>query len=72
MHHHGDFDRGEDVINTGAGDHPDHLSNTVNKVKLPEIAYGVSHSTEMPDGVQKQLNKTMNNYNSDPYALRLN
>ena len=24
-----------------------------NKVKLPEIGYGVSHSTEVPDGFQK-------------------
>lgn len=49
-----------------------------NKVKLPEIGYGVSHSTEMPEGFQKLNNATavnnhpiMNNFNSDPYALRI-
>lgn len=43
------------------------------KVRLPEIAYGVSQSTVISnaDGQQK-MSKTMNNYNSDPYALRLN
>ena len=56
-----------------------------NKVKLPEIGYGVSHSTEVPDGFQKLNNggsggvvgvasnhhPNMNNFNSDPYALRI-
>ena len=41
-----------------------------NKVKLPEIGYGVSHSTEMPEGFAK-INSHINNFNSDPYALRI-
>lgn len=41
-----------------------------NQVKLPEIGYGVSHSTEVPDGFQK-LNGGINNFYSDPYALRI-
>ena len=36
-------------------------------MKLPEIAYGVSQSTEVPEGF-KQMNS---NFNSDPYALRI-
>ena len=45
-------------------------ANSINKVKLPEIGYGVSHSTEMPEGFQKMSN-TMSNFYSDPYALRI-
>lgn len=41
------------------------------KVKLPEIGFGVSHSTDVPESFQK-LNNLVNNFNSDPYALRIN
>ena len=71
-----DFDHG--VAEHGGGSDPQgsslvHQTMSGHKVRLPEIAYGVSHSTVVSntEGSQK-LNKTMNNYNSDPYALRLN
>ena len=53
-----------------SGFEKDYLTQS-NKVKLPEIAYGVSHSTEVPADGFKNLNNTMNNFNSDPYALRI-
>jgi hypothetical protein len=46
------------------------MATSGNKVKLPEIGYGISHSTEAPDGFSKH-NNAMNNFNSDPYALRI-
>lgn len=69
-----DFDR-ENNLDMGGGSELDMNSQTMNgqKVRLPEIAYGVSQSTvvSQADGTNK-MSKTMNNYNSDPYALRLN
>lgn len=46
------------------------MTTSGNKMKLPEIGYGVSHSTEAPEGFLR-LNGVLNNFNSDPYSLRI-